>query len=105
MSFWDRQAPPVAYHRPCEFRVEEHPRAEAARAGRRRGPKTVVGELIDEGFFKEPRTIGEAQEQLRHKKGVRYTLQDLSPAFVRLLREGRLDRDRNASGQYEYRAG
>jgi hypothetical protein len=72
--------------------------------GGRRGPKTVVGELIDDGFFKEPRTMGEAQEQLRHKKGVRYTLQDLSPAFVRLLREGRLDRDRNASGQYEYRA-
>lgn len=72
--------------------------------GRRRGPKTVLGELIDDGFFAEPRTIGDAQEQLRHKKGVRFTLQDLSPAFVRLLREGRLDRDRNASGQYEYRA-
>jgi hypothetical protein len=49
--------------------------------------------------------MGDAQEQLRHKRGVRYTLQDLSPAFVRLLRDGRLDRDRNASGQYEYRAG
>lgn len=75
-----------------------------ARGGRRRGPKTVLGELIDEGFFKEPRTIGDAQEQLRHKKGVRFTLQDLSPAFVRLLRDGRLDRGRNASGQYEYHA-
>jgi hypothetical protein len=75
-----------------------------AGAGRRRGPKTVLGELIDDGFFKEPRTMGDAQEQLRHKRGIRYTLQDLSPAFVRLLREGRLDRDRNASGQYEYRA-
>jgi hypothetical protein len=73
-----------------------------ARGGRRRGPKTVVGELIDEGFFSEPRTMAETQDQLRHKKGMRYTLQDLSPTFVRLLREGRLDRDRNDSGQYEY---
>jgi hypothetical protein len=71
---------------------------------RRRGPKTALGELIDEGYFSQARTINEAQEQLRHKKGLRFTLQDLSPSFVRLLREGRLDRDRNASGQYEYRS-
>ena len=64
----------------------------------------MLEELIDEGFFNEPRTMAETQERLRHKKGIRYTLQDLSPTFVRLLREGRLDRDRNASGQYEYRA-
>jgi hypothetical protein len=78
--------------------------ASTIRTGRRRGPKSVLGELIDEGFFGTARTMSEAQEQLKHKKGVRLTLQDLSPAFVRLLREGRLDRDRNASGQYEYRA-
>lgn len=71
---------------------------------RRKGPKTAVAELIDEDFFGEARTINQTQEQLRHKKGVRFTLQELSPAFVRLLRDGRLDRDRNASGQYEYRA-
>jgi hypothetical protein len=75
-----------------------------SRTTRRRGPKTVLGELIDEGFFSQPRTINDAQEQLRHRKGVRFSLQELSPAFVRLLRDRRLDRDRNASGQYEYRA-
>lgn len=74
------------------------------RRTRQRGPKTMLGELIDEGFFSQARTINEAQEQLRHKKGIRFSLQELSPAFVRLLRDGRLDRDRNASGQYEYRA-
>lgn len=82
-----------------ETTVTKEPR----RSGRR-GPKTVVGELIEEGFFGDPRTMSETQEQLRHKKGVQFTLQDLSPAFVRLLREGRLDRDRNDSGQYEYRS-
>jgi hypothetical protein len=64
----------------------------------------MLGELIDEGFFSQARTINEAQEQLRHKRGVRFSLQELSPAFVRLLREGRLDRERNDSGQYEYRS-
>ena len=71
---------------------------------RRRGPKTMLGELIDEGYFSQARTINDAQEQLRHKKGMRFSLHDLSPALVRLLRDGRLDRDRNTSGQYEYRA-
>jgi hypothetical protein len=71
---------------------------------RRRGPKAALGELIDEGYFGQARTINDAQEHLRHKKGLRFTLQDLSPSLVRLLREGRLDRDRNASGHYEYRA-
>jgi hypothetical protein len=74
------------------------------RTTRRRGPKTMLSELIDEGFFSQARTINDAQEQLRHKKGVQFSLQELSPAFVRLLRDRRLDRDRNASGQYEYRA-
>lgn len=74
------------------------------RTSRRRGPKTELGELIDEGYFGTARTMTDAQDQLRHKKGLRFTLQDLSPSFVRLLREGRLDRERNAAGQYEYTA-
>jgi hypothetical protein len=75
-----------------------------SRPSQRRGPKTALAELVDEGFFGAPRTINDAQEQLRHKKGVRFSLQELSPALVRLLRDGRLDRDRNESGQYEYEA-
>lgn len=83
---------------------EERGETTIPRRSRRRGPKTMLSELIDEGFFSQSRTISDAQQQLRHKKGVRFTLQDLSPAFVRLLREGRFDRDRNESGQYEYTA-
>jgi hypothetical protein len=71
---------------------------------RRRGPKAALADLIDSGFFSEARTINDAQQQLRHKKGLKFSLQELSPSFVRLLREGRLDRDRNESGQYEYRS-
>jgi hypothetical protein len=99
-----RRRQPAGGSRPTSASGETSPAPRAARRGRRRGPKAVLEELLDEGFFDEPRTMVETQEQLRHKKGIRYTLQDLSPTFVRLLREGRLDRDRNASGQYEYRA-
>jgi hypothetical protein len=71
---------------------------------RRRGPKSALEDLVGEGFFSEARTINDAQEQLRHKKGLTFTLQELAPAFVRLLRERQLDRDRNDSGHYEYRS-
>lgn len=70
---------------------------------RKKGPKTALVELISEGFFDEPRLIGDTRERLRHKKGLNFTLQDLSPTLVRLLREGSLDREQNDSGQYEYR--
>ena len=72
-------------------------------SARKKGPKAALTELITEGYFDEPRLIGDARERLRHKKGLSFTLQDLSPALVRLLRERSLDREQNESGQYEYR--
>ena len=59
--------------------------------------------LITEGFFNKPQTMTATQEYLRHKKGLTFKVSDLSPTFVRLLREGLLDRDRNEAGQYEYK--
>ena len=67
-----------------------------------RSPKGLVEELIAEGFFASPKTIGDIQEQLRHKKGIQLKVTDLSPALVRLLRQKSLDRERNESNQYEY---
>jgi hypothetical protein len=78
-------------------------RSSASTPRSRLGPKRALGELIAEGFFDEPRTIADAKERLRHKKGLSFTLQDLSPALVRLLREGSLDREQGDGGQYEYR--
>lgn len=86
------------------------PKAEAGQeksSGRKRSgrrPKALVEELIADGFFTEPRTISDIQERLRHKKGIRLKATDLSPVLVRLLREKALDRERNESNQYEYRA-
>jgi hypothetical protein len=69
-----------------------------------RSPKGLIEELIAEGFFTAPKTIGEIQEQLRHKKGIHLKPTDLSPTLVRLLRQKSLDRERNESNQYEYSA-
>jgi len=68
----------------------------------RPGPKAAVAILADDGFFDEPRTISQIREELRHHKGHAYSVQELSPALVRSLRDHTLARARTDSGQYEY---
>lgn len=70
----------------------------------RPGPSVAIADLITEGFFSTPRDMGAIQQQLQHRRGHRYKPTDLSPALVRALRSGKLDRERNKSGRYEYRA-
>jgi len=68
----------------------------------RPGPKAVIENLIQAGFFKNAKTISDIQDHLQMKLGHLYKPTDLSPALTRLLRDGQLDRDRNESGKYEY---
>jgi len=68
----------------------------------RPGPKAAVVQLLASGFFDSPRTISDIQGELKHKRGHGYTLQELSPALVRSLRDETLDRTRKDNGQYEY---
>lgn len=77
----------------------------AGRSTRKRGrtgPKEAIERQIDSGWFSMPRTLTEVREVLESKQGLRYRPTDLSPAMTRFLREGRLDRSKNESGQYEY---
>jgi hypothetical protein len=55
------------------------------------------------GFFATKRTIGDVREYLEKKRGHKFTLQELSPALLSLVRARELDRDKNAEGQYEYK--
>lgn len=68
----------------------------------RPGPRVALEQLLSAGYFDSPRTIADVREYLQHKRGHNYTLQDLSPTLVRLVRDQKLDRERNESGQYEY---
>jgi hypothetical protein len=74
------------------------------RTSGRKGPKAAIQVLLDSGYFTEPRTIGQIQNRLEVKLGHTYKLEDLSPSLGRLLREGKLDREKNEQGQYEYSA-
>jgi hypothetical protein len=71
-------------------------------SGGRPGPKRIIGELIDGGFFNEPKLIRDVIAHLQDTRGRKYKATDLSPALVRLLRDGRLERAKNSDGQYEY---
>lgn len=74
----------------------------AKKAAGRPGPKAAIGQLLGAGFLRSGRTISEIQEELQHRRGHRYSVQELAPALVRSIRDASLARERNSEGQYEY---
>jgi hypothetical protein len=68
------------------------------------GPKAAVEALITAGWFATPRGLADIRKELEKRRALRFTSQDLAPAMTRLLREGSLQREKTASGQYEYHA-
>lgn len=78
------------------------------RSGRRRSagsefsPTTAVRDLIDSGFFEEPKGLADVRQRLKDKQGRDVPVTTLSSVFTRLLRERALDRTRNSEGVYEY---
>lgn len=62
---------------------------------RRQRPKStpmgLILELIDEGFFREPKELGEVRTALR-EKGHFYPVTTLSPLMLRLVRRKELRR-------------
>ena len=68
----------------------------------RPGPKQILEQLLNEGYFDKPQTIGSLIDYIERKRGHRYKSTDFGSTLARLLRENKLDRDRNPDGQYEY---
>lgn len=74
-----------------------------ASSGGKVGPKAALLGLIDSGYFATARTGPETQEFLKKKRGLDLGTDQLRLAMLRLVRDGKLDRDDNAEGHYEYR--
>lgn len=70
--------------------------------GGRKGPATILAELIEEGFFKTKRTINDVIQQASSQKARNFRPNELSSPLARFVRDKRLKRDKNADGQYEY---
>ena len=66
------------------------------------GSFAMISELLTTGFFKSGRTISNIVEHCRTSLGHHYKANECSPALLRLLRDGKLKREKNREGQYEY---
>jgi hypothetical protein len=81
------------------------PKAKASRP--RKAPTGVgayaaISQLLESGFFSSGKTIGDIVEHCKTAKGHHYKANECSPALLRLLRDEKLTREKNESGQYEY---
>lgn len=86
-------------------RVEQdrrRPRRRVAGYAQRIGPKSALTELLDAGYFSSARSLPEVQAHLRDSYGHDYGSNELSISLLRLIRDGRLNREKNLAGQYEY---
>lgn len=99
MTARKRRRPKAAKDKPTPSRP---PGQAAARGGAGRGAFAIVSALITEGFFKTPRTIGDLIEHSGTQKGRHFKANEVSPALLRLLRNGTLNRKKNKDNQYEY---
>lgn len=74
----------------------------ASRASSSPGSFAMISQLLTDGFFKTPKTIGSIVDHCKTSRGHHYKASECSPVLLRLLRDGKLKRAKNKEGQYEY---
>lgn len=68
----------------------------------KRGPAPALQRLLDTGFFKAKRKMADIVTQCRTKLASPLKNTALSGPLARFVHDGKLDRDTNKDGQYEY---
>jgi hypothetical protein len=68
----------------------------------RPGPMALVEALMEEGFFAKHKTIGDIISHAKTNLARTYKPTDLSPTLIRAMHAGKLSRELNAEGQYQY---
>ncbi|MFX1298430.1 MAG: hypothetical protein ACFFD2_26690 [Promethearchaeota archaeon] len=69
----------------------------------RPGPKVILIELLNSGYFNDSKFVSEIQQYLKHKTGYIYKSNEISTALLRMLRNGRLTRNKKEKGKYEWK--
>ncbi|NUM43034.1 MAG: hypothetical protein HUU45_15570 [Leptospiraceae bacterium] len=67
----------------------------------RPGPSTILNRLLEQGFFKKKKTLGDIIDYCSSKMAYKYKPNELSGSLARFARN-KLDREKNADRQYEY---
>jgi hypothetical protein len=73
-----------------------------ARPGRPSGLATL-NSLVTEGFFKKPKTLSEIVKHCETTMALHYKQSNFSGPLIRLVRDRKLTREKNAEGQYVYK--
>ncbi|MCX6831939.1 MAG: hypothetical protein NT028_07355 [candidate division Zixibacteria bacterium] len=67
-----------------------------------KGAYVTIGNLINGGFFKQPRTLKDIIEHCDKKMALKFKANEISGKMVRYLRDEKLSREKNKDGQYQY---
>ena len=67
------------------------------------GAYATLDKLIEEGFFNDPKTIGDIVKHCEHNLARKFKSSDFSGRLGRLVRDGALAREKNSDNQYEYK--
>jgi len=81
----------------------EHKKKKPASKGTRLGPKAMLAQLLDQGFFDKPRLVMDIPAYIKHKTGHVYSQDELSISLTRMLRGSLLIREKTEKGPYEWK--
>ena len=105
------EEPVVASTRRRQSRTTSHaslskspaePKKNAGQKSGKMGSVAVLNRLIEDGFFKTRRALSVILEHSRSKLAANIKPNDMSGPLARFVRNGRLDREKNKEGQFEY---
>ena len=67
------------------------------------GAPATLMQLLETDFFNKPRTINHIIEHCKHNMARTFKANDLSGTLARIIRNGKLIRNKNTDKQYEYK--
>ncbi|AOY89463.1 hypothetical protein BKP64_15525 [Marinobacter salinus] len=83
---------------------EDTPKKTSSKKANGQGAVATLTKLVDDGFFKEPKSIGNIVEHCDHNLARKFKANEFSGKLGRLVREGTLTRTKNSENQYEYQS-
>lgn len=83
---------------------EDTPKKVASKKPNGQGAVATLIKLVEDGFFKEPKSIGNIVEHCDHNLARKFKANEFSGKLGRLVREGTLTRTKNSESQYEYQS-
>jgi len=78
------------------------PKKNSVQKSGKMGSVSVLNRLIGDGFFKTRRPLSAILEHSRSKLAANIKPNDMSGPLARFVRSGKLDREKNKEGQFEY---